>query len=97
MFDCSQICLEDTYDNLPRHRVISFYGISMDNRELDPSTVRKVGTVVIYVLLVTYLNLHNDYVFKILAGVFQSFNSIWEVDLLIRIVPKFYFIIKSRS
>lgn len=44
----SQICVEDINDNMSRYRTISFYGFIMDNRLVDPETMRKVSHCLIY-------------------------------------------------
>lgn len=34
-----QICFQNPNDNMPRHRIISFYGFTMDNRIMDAAAV----------------------------------------------------------
>lgn len=42
-FSHRQICFQNPNDNMPRHRIISFYGFTVDNRIVDAETVRKVN------------------------------------------------------
>lgn len=76
-----QIRFENVNDNMSRYRFISFYGFTMDNRLVDPETVRKVSARPDPYLIYS-ISLSLIFTFKENLQIFIQVNILWQTCLL---------------